>query len=62
MDPVLAEIYALVVPSLPYVAGAYALLWIALVVYIGMTYSRVGRLEKEIAVLEESLERRGVSA
>lgn len=60
MDPVLAEIYALVVPSLPYVAGAYALLWIALVVYIGMTYSRVGRLEKEIAVLEESLERRGV--
>jgi hypothetical protein len=61
MDPVLVEIYALVVPSLPYVAGAYALLWIALVVYIGMAYSRVGRLEKEIAVLEESLERRGLS-
>jgi len=61
MDPVLVEIYALVVPSLPYVAGAYAILWIALVVYIGTAYSRVGRLEKEIAVLEESLERRGLS-
>lgn len=58
MDPVLAEIYALVVPSLPYVAGAYVLIWGALVVYIGMAYSRVGRLEKELAILEESLKRR----
>lgn len=62
MDPVLKEIYALVVPSIPYVAGAYALLWVALVVYIGMTYSRIGHLEKEIAVLEESIERRGLGA
>lgn len=60
MDPVLQEIYTLVVPAIPYVAGAYAILWVALVVYIGMTYSRVGHLEKEIAALEESLERRGV--
>jgi hypothetical protein len=62
MDPVLEEIYALVVPSLPYVAGAYALLWVALVVYIGMAYSRVGRIEKEMIVLEEALERRNVGA
>lgn len=62
MDPVLAEIYALVVPSLPYVIGAYALLWVALVVYIGMTYSRVGRIEKEMSVLEEALERRNATA
>ncbi|MDY0087813.1 MAG: hypothetical protein RBS78_04620 [Coriobacteriia bacterium] len=62
MDPVLAEIYALVVPSLPFVIGAYALLWVSLVVYVGMTYRRVGRIEKEMGVLEEALERRSTGA
>jgi hypothetical protein len=35
MDPVLAQIYQLVVPSLPYVIGAYGILWLGLAWFQG---------------------------
>ena len=59
MDPVLAQIYQLVVPSLPYVIGAYGILWLGLMVYVGVTLSRVGRLEKQLALVEDALAKRG---
>ncbi len=59
MDPTLQEIYSLVLKQWPLVAGAYSILWVALIVYIGMIMARLGRLEKEIQVLSEAVERRG---
>ena len=59
MDPVLQQIYQLVEPSLPYVIGAYAALWLGLMVYVGVALSRVGKLEKHLALVEEALAKRG---
>ena len=61
MDPVLEEIYRTVLGAAPYVLAAYTLLWVGLFGYVFLTLRRVARVETEIAVLEESLERRGVS-
>lgn len=59
MDPVLQQIYQLVVPSLPYVIGTYAALWLGLMVYVGFTLSRLGKLEKQLAIVEDVLAKRG---
>jgi len=58
MDPVLQQIYQLVEPSLPYVIGAYGALWLGLMVYVGVTLSRLGKLEKQLALVEEAMEKR----
>jgi len=58
MDPTLKEVYDLVLDQWPLVAGAYAILWAALVVYIGMALGRLGKLKSEMQVLEEAIERR----
>jgi CcmD family protein len=58
MDPVLAQIYQLVNPSLPYVIGAYGILWLGLMVYVGVTLSRLGKLEKQLALVEDAFEKR----
>lgn len=59
MDPVLKEIYSLITPSLPYVIGAYGILWVSLIVYIGLVMRRLIKVEAEMAVVERALERRG---
>lgn len=57
-DPTLKEVYSLVLTQWPLVAGAYAILWAVLVVYVGMTLRRLGGLDKQLKVLEAALERR----
>ncbi len=52
------EIYALVLKDAPYVIFAYAILWVALIVYVTMVLRRIMRLEKEVAVVEDAVERR----
>lgn len=59
MDPTNTELYRLALHDAPYVIGAYAILWLALMAYVGMVFRRLMRLEREVAVLEESMERRG---
>jgi CcmD family protein len=59
MDPVLQQIYQLVVPSLPYVLGAYGVLWLGLMIYVAAVMSRVGKLEKQLALVEEAFSKRG---
>ena len=59
MDPILAQIYQLVVPSLPYVIGAYGILWLGLMAYVGVALNRVGKLEKQLALVEDALAKRG---
>lgn len=55
----MTDIYSAVVPQAPYVIAAYALIWVALLGFVGMVFNRLRRMDKEIAVLEESLQRRG---
>lgn len=56
------EIYSQVAPQAPYVIGAYALIWAALLVYVAMVFSRLKRVEKEIEVVEDAVQRRAHKA
>jgi hypothetical protein len=55
MDPILAEIYSTVLTAAPYVIGAYALMWLVLLVYVVITVLGLKKTEKQIAALEEAL-------
>jgi CcmD family protein len=59
MDPVLAQIYQLVVPSLPYVIGAYGILWLGLMAYVAVALNRIGKLEKQLTLVEDAYSKRG---
>lgn len=59
MDPTNSELYQLVLKDAPYVIAAYGILWAALVVYITLVLRRLMRLEKEMEIVEDSVERRG---
>lgn len=58
MDPVLKEIYSLVMPAAPYVLAAYGILWLGLFGYITVVLRRLGRIETELRVVEEAVARR----
>lgn len=59
MDATLKEVYSLVLTQWPLVAGAYALLWVGLMTYIGFALRRMSGLSKQLEVLEAALARRG---
>jgi hypothetical protein len=59
LNPVAQEIYSQVNNSLPYVIGVYAALWVGLMVYVGVTLSRLGKVEKQLALLEDVVAKRG---
>ncbi|MBC2888412.1 MULTISPECIES: heme exporter protein CcmD [Gordonibacter] len=56
MNPVLVEIYSTILPAAPYVIGAYALMFLALFVYVFMVVRGLKKTEKQMAVLEEAIE------
>lgn len=58
MDPVLEEIYSTIIPSAPYVIAAYALVWLALFIYVMIMRRSTKRAEARIEVLEEELTER----
>jgi len=53
-----AELYRLALTDAPFVIGAYAILWVAFVVYLSMVLGRIMRLEKEVEVLEGAVSKR----
>lgn len=53
-----AEVYRVALNGVPYVATAYGLIWITMVVYIGLVFRRLLKVEKELAVVERSVEHR----
>jgi Flp pilus assembly protein TadB len=55
MDPILAEIYSTVLTGAPYVIGAYALLWVMLLIYIIVSHRGLKKTEKQLAALEEAI-------
>lgn len=58
MNPTLKEVYSLVLTQWPLVAGAYALLWAGMVIYVGMAVKRLNGLGKQLEVLEAAVARR----
>ena len=61
MDPVLKEIYSLVTPAAGYVLAAYLLLWVGLFGYVTAVLMRLGRIERELRVVEEAVARKSAS-
>lgn len=55
MDPILQEIYSTVVPSVPFLIAAYALLWAALLVYVVVMQRGLKNSEKRLDLLEAEL-------
>lgn len=55
MNPVLVEIYSTVIPSMPFVIAAYALLWAVLLIYVFVSMRGMKKTEQQIAVLEEAV-------
>lgn len=56
MDPILAEIYSTILPSASYVIAAYALIWVALLVYVLMIMRGTKKATAQIALLEEEVQ------
>ena len=55
MNPILADMYSTVVPSMPFIIAAYALLWVALLIYVLVVVRGLKKTEAQMAVLEEAL-------
>ncbi len=55
MNPILADIYSTVLPSAPFIIGAYAIVWAALLVYVLITMRGLKKTEAQMAVLEETV-------
>lgn len=55
MNSVLQEIYATILPSAPFIIAAYALVWLAMFVYIVFSVRRFKSVEAQLALVEQSL-------
>lgn len=58
MDPILEEVYSIVVPSAPYVIAAYVLIWAILFVFVIVMLCRTKKTQKDIDALNEAIEYR----
>ena len=56
MNEILNSVYGAVLPSAPYVIAAYALIWIALFVFVAIVVRGFKKNESDIALLEERVE------
>ena len=61
MNPILEQIYSTIHPAAPYFIAAYALIWLALFVYVFIIMRGVKKAEAQMAVLEEELAERGLA-
>ena len=55
MNPILADIYSTILPSAPYIIAAYALLWVALLVYVLMVFRGTKKATTQLTLLEEAV-------
>lgn len=58
MDPILEEVYSTIIPSAPYVIGAYALIWAILLVFVIVMLAKTKHTQKDIDALKDAIERR----
>lgn len=57
MDPILEEVYSTVLSGAPYVIGAYALLWLVLMVFVVAMLLKSRKTRQDIEILQAALER-----
>ena len=55
MNPILVDIYSTVAPSAPFIIAAYALVWVALLIYVVVVTRNLKKTEARMSVLEEAL-------
>lgn len=55
MNSVLEEIYATILPSAPFIIAAYALVWLALFVYVVFAVRRFKNVEAQLALVEQTV-------
>lgn len=55
MNPILSDIYSTVIPSAPFIIAAYAIVWLALLVYVIIVVRGLKKTEAQMAVLEEAV-------
>lgn len=55
MNPILADMYSTVIPSAPYIIAAYAIVWLALLIYVFIVVRGLKKTEDQMAVLEEAI-------
>lgn len=56
MNPVLEEIYSTIIPSAPFVIGAYVLVFLVLFVYVAFALTKLKGVERKMDALEERVE------
>ncbi|HIT52100.1 MAG TPA: heme exporter protein CcmD [Candidatus Aveggerthella excrementigallinarum] len=59
MNPVLEEIYSTIIPSAPFVIGAYALVFLVLFAYVAFVLTKLKGVERKMDALEERVEELG---
>ena len=55
MNPILSDIYSTVLPSAPFIIAAYAIVWLALLVYVIFVVRGLKKTEAQVALLEEAV-------
>ena len=53
MNPVLEEIYSTIIPSAPFVIGAYVLVFLVLFAYVAFVLTKLKGVERKMDALEE---------
>lgn len=59
MNPVLEEIYSTIIPSVPFVIGAYVLVFLVLFAYVAFVLTKLKGVERKMDALEERVEELG---
>ena len=55
MNPILADMYSTVAPSMPFIIAAYAIVWLVLLVYVVFAMRGMKKTEAQMALLEEAV-------
>lgn len=58
MNEILVDIYSTVIPSAPFIIGAYAIVWAVLLVYVIIVVRGLKKTEAQMALLEEAVARK----
>ena len=59
MNPVLEEIYSTIIPSAPFVIGAYVLVFLVLFAYVAFVLTKLKGVERKMDALEERVDELG---
>ena len=57
MNEILMSVYGAVLPAAPYVIAAYALIWVALFVYVAIIVRGMRKNERDLTALERQVAR-----